>query len=39
MLTQGYEEANELWQNVKRQKQLETIVAMLQAQSQAVDCS
>ena len=39
MLTQGYEEANELWQNVKRQKQLKTIVAMLQAQSQAGDCS
>ena len=39
MLTQGYEEASELWQNVKRQKQLETIVAMLQAQSQAGDCS
>ena len=39
MLTQGYEEANELWQNVKRQKQLETIVAMLQAQCQAGDCS
>ena len=39
MLTQGYEEANELWQTVKKQKQLETIVGMLQAQSQAGDCS
>ena len=39
MLPQGYEEASELCQNVKRQKQLETIVAMLQAQSQAGDCS
>ena len=39
MLTQGYEEASELWQTVKKQKQLETIVAMLQAQSQAGDCS
>ena len=39
MLTQGYEEASELWQTVKKQKQLETIVGMLQAQSQAGDCS
>lgn len=37
MLTQGYKEADALWQQVKKQKQLETILALLQTPSQAVD--